>query len=301
MMLYYIRNMDTFEYKLLTADGDEEKSFKSRAWIVVLHQELKDGRKYPTVDIERSEYKYLIIGDETCPTTGRKHWQGYVEFKNARTRKGVKRAFGRNDMWCAARKGTAAQAANYCKKEGAFQEFGEISQQGRRSDLDKLCSELVNGNRTVSQMLMSEDAPLVCKYRNGLRDIQHVVDGTKYCNIRDIEVVQYSCIEDHIAKNLRCLREEHPDAFIVNQYHPNDTVRWDYYQNEEELIVVTRSPKQDYYKVRNRLWEQITSCTATQLEVKYGTKVAMWTKVYNLHVDTVWNTEYDKLVAVRGW
>jgi len=279
--------MDTFEYKLLTADGDEEDAFKTRAWIVVLFQELKDGRKYPTVDIERSEYKYLIIGDEVCPKSGRKHWQGYVEFKSARTRKGVKRAFGRNDMFCAARKGTAAQAAKYCMKEGAFQEFGEISQQGRRSDLDKLCGELVNGTRTVSQMLMSEDAPLVCKYRNGLRDIQHVVDGTKYCNIRDIEVVEYTCYDWTMIQKLKDLREKFPDAFIVNQLHPLDTVKWDYYQNETELIVCIRKPmcetsQQGVY--RNRLWDQITSCTATQLDVKFGTKVAMWTKVHKVVV-----------------
>lgn len=77
---------------------------------------------------------YYVIGEETG-AEGTFHWQGYAELKRQTLAKSVHSWGG----WhCEARKGTAAQAANYCKKDGKFTEVGTISAPGTRTDIMRL-------------------------------------------------------------------------------------------------------------------------------------------------------------------
>ena len=32
-------------------------------------------------EFNEKQMKYLVVGKEICPTTGKEHWQGYVELK----------------------------------------------------------------------------------------------------------------------------------------------------------------------------------------------------------------------------
>ena len=94
---------------------------------------------------EDEEIKYLCYGKETCPDTGRVHWQGYVEFTEPVSIKGAQRRLSSDGCHLERRRGTAVQARDYCKKEGAFCEFGDISRQGKRSDLDSVRAAISAG------------------------------------------------------------------------------------------------------------------------------------------------------------
>lgn len=59
---------------------------------------------------------YLILGDEICPETGRKHLQGYVEFKDDVSLKTCQRRLCNYPMHCEWKKGTNKEASDYCKK-----------------------------------------------------------------------------------------------------------------------------------------------------------------------------------------
>lgn len=96
--------------------------------------------------------KYVIFQVEKAPDTGRLHIQGYMELKKRMRLTGLKKKFG-DKVHFERRKGSAQQAADYCKKDesrvtGPF-EVGTISQPGKRNDLlaakrkiDEGCSEL---------------------------------------------------------------------------------------------------------------------------------------------------------------
>jgi len=85
---------------------------------------------------------YIVFQWEKCPETNRVHAQGYIELKKKTRFLKIKRSVLKTDTaHIEKRRGSAIQAAEYCKKEDTrlFEglEWGEISQphQGQRTDL----------------------------------------------------------------------------------------------------------------------------------------------------------------------
>lgn len=94
------------------------------------------------------DYSYMVIGKE-IGEQGTPHLQGYIEFAKKMRFTTVKKLIPRAHL--EERKGTQAQAADYCKEDGDFEEFGEMKVQGHRSDLDKVrTTALEGGMRAVS-------------------------------------------------------------------------------------------------------------------------------------------------------
>lgn len=99
----------------------------------------------------------MIFQREVCPTTGREHWQGYLELKARQRLAGVKQVLGDPAVHLEPRKGSAIEASEYCSKDETRKagtlphELGERSTvtAGARQDLlavkallDKGSSEL---------------------------------------------------------------------------------------------------------------------------------------------------------------
>lgn len=96
---------------------------------------------------------YGILGREMCPTTGREHIQGYLEFKNQeRFDKLIKLWEG---VHIEKRMGSQIQAIDYCKKENNFVEFGEKKKMGARTDLKALSDEISNGSTKVAEIIVN--------------------------------------------------------------------------------------------------------------------------------------------------
>lgn len=86
---------------------------------------------YDDADIDRlrsfaDQVTYLVFGYETAPTTGTPHLQGFVVFTSNQRRDSAYLAnFALRAYYVVAR-GTSEQAAEYCKKGGVFEEFGQV-------------------------------------------------------------------------------------------------------------------------------------------------------------------------------
>lgn len=78
--------------------------------------------------------QYLIVGNETCPTTQKLHYQTFVQLKKKLRFAQVKKIFGAT-AHIEAMKGTPQQASDYCKKDNNFTEFGDLTKQRQRTDL----------------------------------------------------------------------------------------------------------------------------------------------------------------------
>lgn len=96
---------------------------------------------------------YIIYQMEQCATTGRYHWQGYVQLMSPMRIPGVKKLLGKwyNGWHLEATYGDSKQAADYCRKkdtavENTCFEFGKIiTISGQRSDLDTAATTLKSG------------------------------------------------------------------------------------------------------------------------------------------------------------
>lgn len=66
---------------------------------------------------ETPDFRYCVYQVETCPETGRWHIQGYIEFKKALHMAKVKELLRDPAVHLEARRGTRAQARQYCMKE----------------------------------------------------------------------------------------------------------------------------------------------------------------------------------------
>jgi len=87
------------------------------------------------------DLKYVIYQLERCPTTQRLHWQGYIKFSRPVSLQFIKQSFPiLEKAHLEQRRGTDAQARDYCAKEdtrqlGPFEVGSWAGKQGQRSDL----------------------------------------------------------------------------------------------------------------------------------------------------------------------
>lgn len=103
---------------------DPDYSRRSRAWVFTINNYTDDDTQALDAHFIFDSVRYLVYGREVGDT-GTPHLQGYIEYDSARTHRQVTKKIP--GAYVALRRGNAAQAAAYCKKDGLFMEFGEIS------------------------------------------------------------------------------------------------------------------------------------------------------------------------------
>lgn len=103
---------------------------------------------------------YLIYGKETCPTTGRQHWQCHCVSKKKRSLKAAIKSL----YPCHVEISKDPEASRaYCKEDGEWEEHGEWVSQGARSDLKVLVAQLFSGETTLDDVLV-ENPNMIHQY-----------------------------------------------------------------------------------------------------------------------------------------
>jgi len=113
----------------------ERNSERVRSWVFT-HNNYEDVDQQRLRDIGGDDgCTYLVFGRERGGTTGTRHLQGFVQFRNAKTFAVVRRLLG-SRAHVEKSRGTPSSAADYCKKEGDYEEFGTApTGAGTRNDL----------------------------------------------------------------------------------------------------------------------------------------------------------------------
>lgn len=100
--------------------------------------------------------RYLVVGHEICPDTGRYHWQGHMFLFRETSRKGLAtkvfkalKKHARLAVSVAWRK-----SVEYCKKGGDSEEFGDPPRQGARSDVDGMVRDVREGHLTPDDVAL---------------------------------------------------------------------------------------------------------------------------------------------------
>lgn len=205
---------------------------------------------------------YFVVGKEICPTTGAPHLQGYVEWKSSKRWTTMHNIFKGRAHW-EARKGTAKQAADYCKKDGDFIEHGTISNQGARNDINAAMELISNG---VSEIDVFEQCPEVAmKYIKGMDRYRLLCQkrSTKGYNKKDVRVYW----GDTGTGKTRSAMEEFPGAFKLTAGITG--LWWDGYDGEECVVI-------DEFRGNNcplSMLLTILDGYATQVSVKGGSRI----------------------------
>lgn len=109
------------------------------------------------------EINYLIVGIETCPTTQKKHIQGFIQLKAPMRLTRLKDIMQCKTMHIETTKGTPEDNVKYCSKEGNFKEYGVLQTQGKRNDLTTSLKKYT----TLKEFIQNEPA-IYIRYRSGV-------------------------------------------------------------------------------------------------------------------------------------
>lgn len=116
---------------------------------------------------DQETISYIVFGKEVGEQ-GTPHLQGFVQFCSRVTLKKVKSILQDNTIHLEQMKGTAEQAADYCKKDKDFREFGEITKKGQRKDLDLIKKEIDSGASYAT--LWDNHFSTMVQYRKGFQE-----------------------------------------------------------------------------------------------------------------------------------
>lgn len=146
-------------------------TMQSKYWCFTEHYAADDQVQMPALlNTFKDEEKvsYYIIGKETCPTTGRKHLQGYFEWVSSIRFTTLKLVLPK-EIHLERRIGSAEQNRAYCSKEGDFFEVGSISNPspGKRNDLLALHNSLKSGASLTT--ISDEHFPSFIRYPKAIQ------------------------------------------------------------------------------------------------------------------------------------
>lgn len=217
---------------------------RSRAWVFTINN-------YTDTDVDNIDnlfindsVRYVVYGRETGDS-GTPHLQGYIEFDNARTHRQINKKLP--GAYVALRRGSAAQAAEYCKKSGDYIEYGEISDSDadKRAKAKQAYGEIVKRAEDGDLTWVKENYPKVyLQWKPRLEDIcipkTAVIDG-------ELEN-EWWCGPTGTGKS-RKLWLEYPNHFQkeLNKW-------WCGYKGEEVVAIEEWSPKNECTGSQLKIW-----------------------------------------------
>jgi len=105
--------------------------------------------------------EYAVVGEETAPETGTRHFQGFVIFKTKKRLTQCKKILPRAHWEIA--KGTVEENYAYCTKDGQFEQLGEkpkTKKRARAEQQDEASTRALNANNVAEGMaIIREDLP----------------------------------------------------------------------------------------------------------------------------------------------
>lgn len=172
-------------------------------------------------NLKQQAFTYLIFGKEHTKD-GKEHLQGYIEFPEAIRWSTLINKF--KGIHLEKRLGTAFQAAEYCKKEGKYEEYGEISKQGSRTDLKELAIIATQEGAKAVAIKMPD---MYIKYHRGIKALICEL----YNDRNTMPKVTWLWGKTGCGKTRQAI-EAHKSFYIKD-----DTKWWDKYEQQEAIIL----------------------------------------------------------------
>ena len=228
----------------------------SKNWCFTINNPTDDDM-LPLQD--NPKIKYIIVGKETG-TEGTEHAQGFLILHSNMRLTAIKKLLPRAHLEMA--KGSAQQAADYCKKDGDFTEQGELPL--TRKQIGEAESERWKRIRTLAtegKLEEIEDKIYVTHYRT----LQAISKDHPRKQETLPELTNLWYVGESGTGKSRLARESNPGAYIKNC-----NKWWDGYNDEEVVIVEDIDNNHEVLGHHIKLWTDHYPFTA---EIKGGSKV----------------------------
>lgn len=181
---------------------------------------------------DSTQMKYLCYGEEICPKTGKKHYQGCVYFYQPKLYKNAQKCLkiGNSHIENIPRDDNRLKAVNYCKKDGKFEEFGQFPEQGARTDLECVKDEIMNGAKLND--IIVERPMLYHQYGRTLEKLKEIADRKKFRTWMTKGIWYYG--KTGVGKSKKAFKDYNPET----HYQKNLTHDfWDGYDGQETVIL----------------------------------------------------------------
>lgn len=264
-------------------DPRSSETIRARSVCFTYHDYQLDGADQRFQRYAQECSRYMVLGYEVCPDTGRQHIQGYVAWENPRSLKKFQQDIGLKRFHYEVTRGTPLQASNYCKKDGKFWEFGTLPQQGERTDWNKAINDLNNGSDIVT--VVAEQPQLLPAIRS-LEKYKSLLDKSTH---RDVKVI--FLVGSPGTGKTRWAWDNYPDLYSKPEGH-----WWDGYTGQQTILL------DDYYgDIPYSIFLKVLDRYPLNLPIKGGFTPAKYTTVIitSNKSFTRWYQEPNNAIARR--
>ena len=149
---------------------------KAKHWCFTINNPTEDHEQALGDASESDAVTYLVFGREVGEN-GTPHFQGFVSLTERKRTPFLRTLFRCTHIHTEVAKGKPAQAAEYCKKDGDFEEFGELpTGQGKRTDIDDFVDYIKTTNPIPNYQDIATRFPhLWLKYRERLMELLYIM------------------------------------------------------------------------------------------------------------------------------
>lgn len=157
-------------------------TLQSTRWCFTTNNYTQDHITLFSTFFETDDVVYAIVGREQGEQ-GTPHLQGFCILSRNRTHRWIRERLPHSHIEKA--RGSSKQAAEYCKKENDFSEFGEFpGAQGKRTDLEEVLAwsdqfELDHGRAPTSPEVAQEHPSTYIRYPRVVRALFHRAERPK--------------------------------------------------------------------------------------------------------------------------
>lgn len=187
--------------------------------------------------------RYMLYAPEVCPTSNRKHWQGYVYFKDKQSLKNAQKIIKCPKQHLEPEQADSVEAqigyivGPYEKEDKVkpynpdHKEYGVKPEQGKRSDLNMIKDDLLNGE-TNMDMIIQDNPILYHQYGRTLEKIEDLKMSREFR--KEMTTAEWICGPTGVGKSHYAFKDFSPDTHYVL---PNDNGWWDQYKQQDTVII----------------------------------------------------------------
>ena len=175
------------------------------------------------------EIGYVCYGEEICPKTKKKHYQGWLQVTKKKRLTGVKKLCQSKKLHVEACRGTESENNKYCEKDNKYIKMGEFTTQGKRTDLDSL-KKIIDRGGTLEE-IANENFQSFIQYHRGFQKYKNMIDKRLRSGFRKVKVIH---IHGKTGSGKTKAAMEYKDVYKIN----GDSMQWwDGYNGEKTLVI----------------------------------------------------------------